>query len=108
MTATATLKAPGADTLADICLEAEPFHSSEGTAFADIKVGGHRETWPVRSRGFRRWIGKRYFDATGGAPSGSAVGSALNVIEARAQFEGPTRTVHVRVAGMGDRIYLDL
>ena len=59
-------------------------------------------------RGFRRWIGKRYFEVTRSAPSAAAVGAALNVIEARAQFEGPARTVHVRVAGTGDRIYLDL
>ena len=97
-----------ADTLIKIGLEAELFHSPDGTAFADLMVSGHRETWPVRSRGFRRWIGKRYFEITRSAPSAAAVGAALNVIEARAQFEGPARTVHVRVAGTGDRIYLDL
>ena len=87
------------DSLIKIGLEADLFHSPDGTGFADLQVNGHRETWPIRSKGFRRWLGKRYFELTR---------SALNVIEARAQFEGPTRSVHVRVAGTGDRIYLDL
>ena len=34
--------------------------------------------------------------------------SALGVIEARAHFDGPVRQVFVRVAGAGDRMYLDL
>ena len=71
-------------------------------------MNGHRETWAVRSKGFRRRLGKRYFESTRSAPSTGAVGAALNVLEARVQFERPTRTVHVRVAGVDDRIYLDL
>jgi hypothetical protein len=53
-------------------------------------------------------LGKRYFELARSAPSAAAVGAALNVIEACAQFEGPTRPIHVRVAGAGERIYLDL
>jgi hypothetical protein len=34
--------------------------------------------------------------------------AALNVIEARAQFDSVERAVYVRVAGVGDRLYLDL
>jgi hypothetical protein len=33
---------------------------------------------------------------------------ALNVIEARAHFDGPERAVHVRVAGQDGKLYLDL
>ena len=40
---------------------AELFHAPDGTGFADISVDGHRETWPVRSAGFRRWIRCRFF-----------------------------------------------
>ena len=32
---------------------AQLFHTADGTAFADIFVENHRETWPVRSRGFK-------------------------------------------------------
>ena len=43
-----------------------------------------------------------------GAPSSNALQSARRVLEARAYFGGPERTVHVRVAGQDGRIYLDL
>ena len=35
---------------------ADLFYTPGGVAFADIDVEGHRETWAVRSPGFRRWI----------------------------------------------------
>jgi hypothetical protein len=46
--------------------------------------------------------------ATDGAPSSEALQSALNVIEARAHFDGPERVVHLRVGGLDGRLYLDL
>ena len=45
---------------------------------------------------------------THGAPSSEALQSALDVIEAKAQFDAPERVVHVRVGGLDDRLYLDL
>jgi hypothetical protein len=33
---------------------------------------GHRETWLVRAKGFRRWLARQFFEATGGAPSSEA------------------------------------
>jgi hypothetical protein len=47
-------------------------------------------------------------EARAASPFSSAVRQALNVIEAKAQFPAPERTVHIRVAGLGDRLYLDL
>ena len=49
-----------------------------------------------------------FFEATGGAPSSEALQSALNVIEAKAHFDAPERTVHIRVGGLDGRLYLDL
>ena len=97
-----------ADLLIDLAQEAELFHSPDATAFADLLVNGHRETWPVRTKGFRRWLARRFFEATGGAPNSEALQSALNVIEAKAHFDGPEREVHIRIGGLGDKLYLDL
>ena len=41
-------------------------------------------------------------------PNPTAVNSARDLIEAKAKFTGPERTVHVRIAGAQGRIYLDL
>ena len=80
-----------ADILVDLAQTAELFHAPDGTGFADLDVNGHRETWPIRSKGFRRWLARRFFEETGGAPSSEALQSALNVIEAKAHFDAPER-----------------
>ena len=59
------------------------FHTPDGTAYVDIRVDGHRETWAVQSPGFKRRLRRAYFERTGGAPNNDALGMALAVIEAR-------------------------
>ena len=91
-------------TQADILIEqaqsAVLFHTPDGTGFADIEVSGHRETWPIRSTGFRRWLTQGFFKATRKAPNAAAMQSALNAIEAAAQFDALERVVHVRVGAL--------
>ena len=90
------------------CQVASLFHDPSSIAFADLTIDGHRETWPIRSRQFRHWLRRRYFEETGSAASAETVRSALDLLEARAQFDAPERMVHIRVAEYDDRIYLDL
>jgi hypothetical protein len=97
-----------ADILIGLAEAAELFHSPDGTGFADLDINAHRETWPIRTKGFRRWLARRYFEATQGAPSAEALQSALNVIEAKAHFDAPERVVHIRVGALDGRLYLDL
>src|SRR6516165_3075470 len=97
-----------ADILIDLAQSAELFHAPDGTGFADLEINGHRETWPIRSKGFRRWLTRRFFEETQGAPSSEALASTLNVIEAQAHFDAPERLVHVRVGGLDGRLYVDL
>ena len=97
-----------ADTLLDLAKDIFRFHSPDSTAYADIEVNGHRETWRIRSVGFRRWLARKYYEKTEGAPNLESINSALNVIEAEAFFDGPEMDVHVRVAGQDGKIYMDL
>ena len=97
-----------ADVLIELAEAVELFHAPDGTGFADIEINGHRETWPLRYKSFRRWLAMRYYETQDGAPSSEAIQQALNVIEAKAQFHAPERTVHIRVAGLDHRLYLDL
>jgi hypothetical protein len=97
-----------ADILIGLAQTAELFHTPDGTGFADLDINLHRETWPIRAKGFRRWLARRFFEETGGAPSSEALQSALNVIEAKAHFDAPERQVHIRVGGLDGRLYLDL
>jgi hypothetical protein len=94
--------------LANLNADPELFHTVDGTAFADLMIDGHRETWPVRGTRFRSWLRRRHYEATGEAPCAGAIRSALDLFEAHAQFDGPQRAVHVRTAAHEGRLYLDI
>src|SRR3954471_291394 len=94
--------------LTNLAVSAELFHTADGTAFADLMIDGHRETWPVRSTRLRSWLRRKHYEATGAAPGAGAINLALDLLEARAQFDGPRRAVYIRVAEQQGRIYLAL
>ena len=86
----------------------ELYHSPDGTAFADLTINGHRETWSTKSAGFRYWLRRAYYEGTRGAPNSDAMSTAMGVIEARAHYDGTERSVHLRVAEHDGKIYIDL
>jgi hypothetical protein len=94
--------------LLQLASAAELFHSADEDAYADVADSGRRETYRVGGTKFRRWLIRAYYRSTGSAPASEALQAALNTITARAQFDGPERTVFVRVGGHEGRIYLDL
>src|SRR5262245_6629318 len=108
----AQLESTGMPTQSDILIalaqSADLFHTPDGTAFADININGHRETWPIRSKAFRGWLMQSFLKTTRRAPSSEALATALNVIEAKAQFQAPARVVYTRVGELNGRLYLDL
>jgi len=86
-------------------------HTADERVYANILVDGHRELWPVRRRGFKRWLGQAFFEQQGKAPSTEALNSTLNTLEGIGQFECPRRNIHTRIAGYGKgprAVYLDL
>jgi hypothetical protein len=87
---------------------AQLFHTPEGTSFADVRVEGHRETWPVRSQSFKLWLIREYYTDCKCTPNSEAIQAALNLLDAVSRFDGPELTVCVRVAGLKDKIYIDL
>jgi hypothetical protein len=102
-------KQKAADILIELSAKAEElFHTPDGTAFASIPIDKHVETWPVRSKGFRRWLTREFFLRTSSAPNSDAIQSATNVIEARAHYDGKQQPVHIRVGACEQRLYLDL
>src|SRR5262245_16321478 len=89
-------------------VSAEFFHTADGTGFVDLLIGGNRHTWPIRSKRFRTWLRRHHYEASRTAATAAAINSALDLFEAQAQFDGPERAVHVRLAEHGGHIYLDL
>ena len=97
-----------ADRLAALTGAADLFRTPDGIAYADLEIDGHRETWAVHSRFFRRWLTWQLLSATNGVPSTQALNEALGLLEARALSGGPVHEVKVRLCRLGDTIYLDL
>jgi hypothetical protein len=98
----------GAGVHLELAQSVELFRSPDGTGYADLEVNGHRETWPVKSRVFRRWMERQCYELEQEVPSAIALQSAIGLVEARAQYDAPERETHVRVASLEGRLYLDL
>ena len=94
--------------LIELAADAELFHDSGDGRFATIPQNDHRETWPIRSRGFKDWLLRRFYAATGKAPGSQAMQDVLGILEARARFDGPEQSVFVRIGEHGGNIYVDL
>jgi len=88
--------------------DATLFHTPNGSAYADVSINGHRETWQIRSASFRNFLRHWFYKNRGEALSSGKLNRALQQLEAQAQFDGPERHVHVRVAGLDGKIYIDL
>lgn len=86
----------------------ELMHQADGKTFARVLVGDHREVWPLREAGCRRWLRRLYYLSTSKPPGAQAVEDALAVLEARAAYDGPECSVEVRLAELGACTYLDL
>jgi len=84
------------------------FHTPDGEAYASLPVAGHTETWPLRVKGFRRWLARLFYDAMDKVPGAQALHDALTVLEGEAQYKGAEHPVFTRLAAQGDVIYLDL
>ena len=97
---------------------AEPFRDPDGephvtftvTPPASANAGGPpvRQTHRLADTAVRRWLSSLMYLGAGIAPGKEAIDKALNILTARALFEGAARPVAVRVAPHPDGVLLDL
>ena len=88
--------------------DVEFFHTQDMRPYATFQVNGHRETWPIKSQGFRNWLSRKFYMEAHKPPSGQALQETLGICDAKSQFDGPVLEVGVRVLGVGLSVYLDL
>jgi len=88
--------------------EIELFHDADQQGWASIRVDGHWENHPVRSRAFQLFLLRLYYCNTGESPSAQAIRAATDLFEARALFDGEEHPIHLRVADHAGKLYLDL
>jgi hypothetical protein len=86
----------------------ELFHDPDQQGWVSVRVDGHWENHPVRSRAFQLFLLRLYYCETGESPGAQAVRAATDLFEARALFDGEEHRIHLRVAEYGGRLYLDL
>src|SRR5439155_1690600 len=95
---TARPGASQASRLIALAASVELFRTPEGEPFATFPVGEHRETAPVKSKAFRRYLARLYYGDARATANAQAVQDALGVLEGRAVYEGETLPVYVRGA----------
>lgn len=86
----------------------ELFHCPDRLPYVTVPVRDHRETFEIDSADFREWLSYQYFEANEKAPSSTAIQQAIGTLVGYAKHRGPTRDIHVRLAGHDGNIWLDL
>jgi len=99
-----------ADVLIGLVLETgiEFFHDPDQHGWASIRVDGHWENHPIRSRPFQLFLLRTYYRKTGNSPGAQAIRTALDLFEAKALFDGQEFPINLRVANHRGKLYLDL
>jgi len=80
------------------------FHDDTGEAYAELN--GHNIK--VRGGNFKQWLSRQLWLQEKKAPNSDSLNQAINILEAKACFEGKQRTLHNRVARHEGAIYYDL
>lgn len=86
------------------------FKDQHGTAYASVSMGDHSEVIAVDSGKFRRLIAKLFYDKFDKkVPSSDAISNAIQMLQAKAEYESQTVHLSLRVANNLDgSIYYDL
>ena len=87
---------------------AEMFHDPDGGPFASVLIGGHRETWSLRTKAMRSWLSRLLYVREKRVPSSQALADATALLEGKAVHDGAERPVAVRLGRHDGAIYLDL
>ena len=88
--------------------EAFLFHDELQDGYASIPINNHREIWPIKSKFFKQWLRRRYYELTKKSPNSEAMRQALDLIEAKAVFDGQQVKLNLRVAKHDNAFWYDL
>ena len=76
----------------------ELFVNQYGEPYAAVKINEHIETLNLNHTRFKNWICKTYYEQEGSVPSSESITNVLNILNARAEFDGNAKELHLRVA----------
>lgn len=84
------------------------FKDQNGFAFAAVSIANHREILQVSSGKFKRYLAKIFWDEHNKVVGSEIIKNVAQILEARAEYEGETYNLNLRVAGYLNSIYYDL
>ncbi len=94
--------------LMEIAENCDLWHSDDGVAYADLEIEGIRHTYPIRRKAFKTWLSSELYKRHETGANSEAMASCLNVLEAKATFEGQGRKVFLRTGQDADgTVYID-
>lgn len=97
-----------AEALIDLSKNIECFRNEMEEPCAGVEIDGHTEIMNMRSRKFKLYLQKLYYDAFKKPPSADSVQQALDRLEVRAMFEGGRNKQARRVGELNGAYYYDL
>ncbi|MCW3977565.1 MAG: hypothetical protein NWE77_06500 [Candidatus Bathyarchaeota archaeon] len=99
-----------AERLILLCLAQEPelFHDQTKTPYVRIRQNSVNVTLPIRSKSFKAWLASLLWQSEQKAPGTEALHGALNVLEAKALFDGKEYVLYNRVAPAENGIWIDM
>ena len=86
----------------------EFYHDPDQHGWACVRVDGHWQNHPIRSRPFQLFLLRTYYRETGNSPGAQAIRASLELFEAKALFDGEESPINLRVANHRGKLYLDL
>ncbi|MFH0813442.1 MAG: hypothetical protein V2A69_11485 [Pseudomonadota bacterium] len=99
-----TKRVSQAEKILTLAKDIELFHDQNNDGFAFIGA----ECLLLRSKKVRQYLARLLYRSEGSAPNNEALSQALNVLEAKAGFDGPQKKLYNRVARIDDAFFYDL
>lgn len=89
----------------------ELFKNQFGAAFGSININSHCEIIPLESSKFKRFLSRLYYNECKDVAYTDALNNSIQILCSRAQFDGPSYDLHLRVAQSNNKnkiFYYDL
>jgi hypothetical protein len=97
-----------ASVLIRLASNAQYFSNELEECFAAIMNAKGNQILKLKSKKFKLWLTKLFFEETSRPPSSDAMNQALNVLEMKALLEGEQHSLNLRVAEKNNSFYYDL
>ena len=83
------------------------FHDGD-EAYAAININGHQEVWLIKSKRFRQYLSREYYNAQGSSLNSNVIKDVITTLEGKAIFGGIEHKLHNRVAWHEGALWYDL